>query len=95
MHMLLLKVLDMQSLHCILLKAYLSMKCLQPCEALLEAVLLHSRSASPPLDDLVGTIQETPDGARAVLSSKMKADIVSNEVWVQKKLQSGVCPVMV
>lgn len=37
--------------------------------------MLDSRSDGPPLDDLAGTLQEAPDGGKAVLSSMMKAGI--------------------
>ena len=50
------------------------MQSLQPSGALPGAVVLASRCAAPPLDNLLGSKEEAIDGARGVLSCNVVAD---------------------
>ena len=58
------------------------MQCLNPNKALPEAVVLVSRCAARPLNDLLGSKEEVMDGDRDVLSSNMVADKVNDQRWV-------------
>ena len=73
--------------HCECLgEQYLAVQCLQPVKALPEAVVLDSRCAGPPLDDLLGSKEKAVDCARGMPSCYVEADIVYDQRRVQEQL---------